>query len=76
MPLSWIGSAQLQSQRHLPGVGSWQGRACVPDGLLVHAEALDGEEAVCAWLVQHHIRLTAAGMTTAVTDSGPREATR
>jgi len=54
-----------RTARHAPGpailiVGSWHGDAFVPAEVLICADTLEAEEAVCRWLAEHGIQVTAS----------------
>ena len=41
-------------------VGTWSGEAFVPADVLICADTLEAEEAVCRWLAEHGIQVTAS----------------
>ena len=53
-------------------VGSWHGDAFVPAEVLICADTLEAEEAVCRWLAEHGIQVTASRAADAAGEVGSR----
>ena len=41
-------------------VGTWSGEAIVPADVLIGADTLEAEQAVCRWLAEHGLQVTAS----------------